>query len=221
MRPQPLWSPAFGAGKTTHSDPAAGLVKVPLWSPAFGAGKTSRGRWRTRARRRCRYGARPSGPGRLVIEDLHVAGMLRPLWSPAFGAGKTTPGGRRSCRCWRSRYGARPSGPGRPVHPRGAAVARLAAAMEPGLRGREDDRPGGSGASGSGRPLWSPAFGAGKTGQQVQPPPQVHAGRYGARPSGPGRLLLELLRHPRHVAAMEPGLRGREDRGCASSPAPS
>ena len=37
----PLWSPAFGAGKTATGGDHAARCKAPLWSPAFGAGKTS------------------------------------------------------------------------------------------------------------------------------------------------------------------------------------
>ena len=209
------------------------LAWQPLWSPAFGAGKTTGRGVQGRAGRAGRYGARPSGPGRPGSRSSHHRRSMRaamepglrgredsslscsgirdtsPLWSPAFGAGKTEVA---------------------LLHPRRADDA----AMEPGLRGREDtvqalvERAGGheplwSPAFGAGKtssapeamlrslsPLWSPAFGAGKTrvshgpaaSQEVplwspafgagktrratatRPGPE---GRYGARPSGPGR----------------------------------
>ena len=208
---RPLWSPAFGAGKTRRRrrrwrpGPAR-----PLWSPAFGAGKTRPvaprrrpGRSRRYGARpsgpgrpgnqrprvmvtRRRYGARPSGPGRPEPQQPHLEAGFMPLWSPAFGAGKTgvqVPGTSRTAG---SRYGARPSGPGR----RGAALLadRLdPAAMEPGLRGREDTGGPPAPTPPTTGPLWSPAFGAGKTRPASPPCPSPAC------------------------AAMEPGLRGRED----------
>ena len=189
---RPLWSPAFGAGKTVQrtrgdaaelvaamepglrgrEDPTSGATAAtscpPLWSPAFGAGTT---------------GSTEAGAGECG----------RPLWSPAFGAGKT--GG--------------PSAVPDPGH---------AAAMEPGLRGREDDGAEVAWLSVWTAPLWSPAFGAGKTGSGWRTPGRVRPGRYGARPSGPGRRRRrqEAVPQLRH-AAMEPGLRGREDSSVSSA----
>ena len=159
----PLWSPAFGAGKTRRrSAPTARRPRRPLWSPAFGAGKTLR----------------------VVVERQQ---RRAPLWSPAFGAGKTARRSRSPRRPHARRYGARPSGPGRQPAGEAAVPGPRRAAMEPGLRGREDPSVIRSRTSRSIWPLWSPAFGAGKTD------------RGGERPREPGQ------------AAMEPGLRGRED----------
>ena len=257
----PLWSPAFGAGKTSPIRGPPSVRVWPLWSPAFGAGKTRSGSRRGLGRP-CRYGARPSGPGR---RDCTICRRFRPgapLWSPAFGAGKTAaghphrrhrrraamepglrgredrPGGEHRAGPPVSRYGARPSGPGRPS----------VDTIWPGM----PRTPLWSPAFGAGKtpsngrspvdwvlPLWSPAFGAGKTrvgrrcsrgraagryGARPSGPGRPGGGaggssgriarRYGARPSGPGRPRLHLLgRRPVQPAAMEPGLRGRED-GC-------
>ena len=304
----PLWSPAFGAGKTgrqtggRRSERAAAMEPgrrgrhpdrrgsrrhgdlVAAMAPGLRGREDRRPRSAAGRPPRRRYGARPSGPGRR--ERPHGRGArdgaamepgLRgredrendssprsvgavPLWSPAFGAGKTlAPVGGTGAGA-RRRYGARPSGPGRPPVEIGERGLGAPAAMEPGLRGREDARrhprvppdrraamePGlrgrediltpGCGTGSTSGPLWSPAFGAGKTISSGSAPPVSHVplwspafgagktrrpagrpgatagGRYGARPSGPGRLPDDPAGdHGDLEAAMEPGLRGRED----------
>ena len=92
-----------------------------------------------------------------------------------------------------------------------AVICARTAAMEPGLRGREDPFVSAVDPDAV-QPLWSPAFGAGKT------PPVVAAAAGGlAAAMEPGLRGREDLPddpagdHGDLEAAMEPGLRGRED----------
>ena len=121
--------------------PSGAMPYSPLWSPASSAGKTMN-RGSDVRRGRCRYGARPRRPGRRSTSPAPPR-TLWPLWSPASSAGKT-------------RDAARGAGRG------------VAAAMEPGLVGRED---------------------AAASSAATATPPC----RYGARPRRPGRQLARII----------------------------
>ncbi len=212
----PQWSPASGAGKTIGLGGRVGLDGAAAMEPGLGGREDATPRPPGMRRTPCRNGARPRGPGRLdghvqrrgqlgepqwspasgagkTVLDTPLLDRLRePQWSPASGAGKTARLRHRRRRRPGRRNGARPRGPGRP---------RTAASRFDGT-----DTPQWSPASGAGktwsstsssspyiRPQWSPASGAGKTG---------------------GR---EDVVHPVAVAAMEPGLGGREDSGAAGA----
>ena len=210
--PRPLWSPAFGAGKTVHPDGVAVPLADAAMEPGLRGREDAPAPAASRPARRRRYGARPSGPGRR--------------------AAVTVTGGRGG---W-CRYGARPSGPGRRSGRPESRRSGGPAAMEPGLRGREDldlpasaglvdhraaMEPGLRGREDRSPPCTPRSRCAGRYGARPSGPgrprprtrcPATSPGRYGARPSGPGRRSVRPRMSPTACwAAMEPGLRGRED----------
>ncbi len=200
---------------------------VPLRSPVVATGKTWRGAGSPFTQGSCRYGARPSRPGRLRAapgpdrdaraatepgrrdrEDVDKPGGLSiefipPLRSPVVATGKTTR--RRLPRaCFRTcRYGARSSRPGGrrgPLHrPRDRR-----AATEPGRRDREDSPSPRTALCAALPPLRSPVVATGKTPRPSDPPLSTATCRYGARSSRPGRPSWRSTRQPRHQPLRSP-----------------
>ena len=185
----------------------------------------------TSSRWRRRNGARPGRPGALVV-SVAVPCVSVPQWSPAWSAGSTSassrarrsemasrngarpgrPGARRMVATtssrWRRRNGARPGRPG---------ARRMVATTSSRWRRRNGARPGRSGALvdrldawlDHNGPQWSPAWSAGSTaGREATSHPRGR--RNGARPGRPGALLEGDHALVDGLAAMEPGLVGRE-----------